>query len=44
LNLSIQGNEGKFHEAREENDLYLVGNALWIMEVTALQTYFFQKQ
>ena len=21
LNLSIQGNEGKFHDAREENDL-----------------------
>ena len=38
LNLSIQGNEGKFHDAREENDLYLFGNVFWIVEVTTLQT------
>ena len=44
LNLSIQGNEGKFHDAREGNYLYLVKNVLWIMEVTTLQTCIFQRQ
>jgi hypothetical protein len=35
LNLSIQGNEGKFHDAREENDLYLFRNVFWIVvEIT----------
>jgi len=43
LNLSIQGNEGKFHDAREENDLYLFGNVFWIVEVTTLQTCIFQR-
>lgn len=43
LNLSIQGNEGKFHDAREENDLYLFRNVFWIMEVTTLQTCIFQR-
>jgi hypothetical protein len=39
LNLSIQGNEGKFHDAREENDLYIFKNVFWIVEVTTLQTF-----
>jgi hypothetical protein len=43
LNLSIQGNEGKFHDAREENDLYLFGNVFRIVEVTTLQTCIFQR-
>ena len=43
LNLSIQGNEGKFHDTREENDLHLFGNVFWIVEVTTLQTYIFQR-
>ena len=43
LNLSIPRNEGKFHDAREENDLHLFGNVFWIMEVTTLQTCIFQR-
>jgi hypothetical protein len=43
LNLSIQGNEEKFHDAREENDLHLFGNVFWIMEVTTLQNCIFQR-
>ena len=43
LNLSIQGNEGKFHDAREENDLYLFENVFWIVEVTTLQTCMFKR-
>jgi hypothetical protein len=43
LNLSIQGNEGKFHDAREENNLYHFRNVFWIMEVTTLQTCIFQR-
>jgi hypothetical protein len=43
LNLSIQGNAGKFHDAREENDLHLFRNVFWIVEVTTLQTCIFQR-
>ena len=42
LNLSIQGNEGKFHDGKEENDLHLFGNVFWVVEVTTLQTFIFQ--
>ena len=41
LNLSIQGYEGKFHDAREENNLYIFINVFWIVEVTTLQTCIF---
>ena len=43
LNLSIQGNEGKFHDTGEENDLHIFGNVFWIMEVNTLKTCIFQR-